>query len=106
MFPYYPNMLQRNEIVRVSGEPGARAYPLPPNSEMLMLDQSAPIVWLATTDSGGYKTLTAFDIKQHLPEEATQKSLESRIRKLEEIICESNNKQIKPHKSSSDINVS
>ena len=48
---------QRMEIVRVNGENGARAYQMPPNSNVLLLDESAPLVWLVQTDGAGYKTV-------------------------------------------------
>ena len=50
----YPQMrqygTQRQEVVRVNGEGGANAYQLMPNSSALLLDETAPIVWLVTTD--------------------------------------------------------
>lgn len=56
---------QKYSIIRVNGENGARSLQMSPNSEMLALDTTAPIVWLAQTDGAGYLTVTAFDISQH-----------------------------------------
>lgn len=101
MFPYqnslYPTMMQpvapvqpvalaKQEAIKVNGRAGADAYQLAPNSSVLMLDNTAPIVWLAVSDGAGYKTLTAYDIKVHeekKPEDAYKK-LEDRIKRLEE----------------------
>ena len=90
-----PNYLQQannmhsavNQIVKVNGRNGAEMYQMPPNSSSLLLDESAPIIWLATTDGAGYKSLTAYDIKPHeevpVPD---MRTLEERITKIEEAI--------------------
>lgn len=78
---------QRETIKRVSGRPGADAYRMAPNSEVLLLDETQPVIWLKTTDSAGYPTLTAYDIALHEEEKpADYKSLEERLKKLEEAI--------------------
>lgn len=41
--PYY-NMGARQEVVRVNGKNGADAYQMAPNSSILLLDETAPIV--------------------------------------------------------------
>lgn len=91
---YMPNNYQglyganmRQEIVHVNGENGARAYQLAPNSNILLLDDTAPIVWLCQTDGAGYKTVTPYTITPYQPEPVPDmKSLESRISKLEEML--------------------
>ena len=78
---------QKIDIVKVNGENGARAYQLPPNSNILLLDESGPIVWLAQTDGAGYKTVTPYKITPYKPEPPIDvKSLEDRISRLEGII--------------------
>lgn len=83
-------MAQRCEITRVNGQNGAEAYQLPPNSSNLLLDETAPIVWLVQTDGAGYKSLTPYTISpyQAAPPVDVQ-SLEERVKKLEELINES-----------------
>ena len=77
----------KQEVVKVSGINGVNAYQLAPNSSVLLLDTTAPIVWLVQTDGAGYKTSTPYDIMPHESEEEVQyKSLEDRITKLEEVI--------------------
>ena len=98
-YPYSSNnqflqnlMLQQQqpmqqEVVRVSGINGVNAYQMSPNSSALLLDTTAPIVWLVQTDGAGYKTNTPYDITPHVSEEVGQyKSLEERITKLEEVV--------------------
>lgn len=92
MNPYLPQAHSqlaqpRQEVVKVNGEPGARAFPMGANSSALLLDVSGTIVWLVTTDGAGYKTVAPFDITPHQEAPAPDfTSLESRIARLEERI--------------------
>lgn len=75
------------QIVKVSGENGARAYQMGANSSALLLDESGLMVWLVTSDGAGWKTVSAYDIAPHQTEpQPDYGSLESRIKKLEEIV--------------------
>lgn len=79
--------VQSTQVIRVSGENGARALQIGPNSSALLLDESGVMVWLVTSDGAGYKTVTAYDITPH--QEAPAKeytALEDRIKRLEEMI--------------------
>ena len=81
--------MPRMDITTVNGENGARAYSMPPNSRVLLLDENAPIVWLAQTDGAGYKTLTPYNITPYQPEPMVDtKSLEARIKRLEDMLNE------------------
>lgn len=90
--PYSGNVYQTQQqtaqqIIKVNGENGARAYQMPANSSALLLDESAPIVWLKQTDGAGYPTLTPYRIEPYAPEpEPDYRSLLSRIEKLEGLI--------------------
>lgn len=94
----------RQEIVRVNGEGGAKAYNLSPNSSVLMLDETNPIVWVKVTDGAGFPTLTAYSITPYTPAEAPNTNdLEKRISRLEGIVNESyscNVEQLKQRKPS------
>ena len=78
----------QQQIIRVNGKAGADAFQMGPNCSALLMDETAPIVWMAVTDGGGYKTLQPFDISPHEEEKpvtaGSMKSLEERIAKLEE----------------------
>lgn len=90
--PYSNQNLIRQEIVRVNGRNGAEAYQLAPNSSILLLDESAPIVWVKMTDGAGYPTLTPYDISPHQStEQLNFSSLEERISKLEEFMNDQSN---------------
>ena len=92
--PFQPQPIQpavmpaaQQQVVRVSGENGAKTYQIGPNSSAILLDESGEIVWLVTSDGAGYKTVSAYDIMPHKaepPKEYTD--LESRVRKLEDMI--------------------
>ena len=100
---YYNNMpgmgmnfsqFQRQEVIRVNGENGAGALSMAPNSSALVLDETAPIVWLCQTDGAGYKTCTAYKITPVQQEQQeTVRSLEERIKRLEALINDQSNHQ-------------
>ena len=86
-FPMWGQSQQRQEIVRVNGENGAKTYQLPPNSSALLLDESAPLVWLVQTDGAGYKTAVPYTITPYQAQPAPDlNSLEERIQRLEDLI--------------------
>lgn len=88
---YLPNVgqsqPQRQEVVKVNGENGARAYPIGPNSSAWLLDESGRISWLVLTDGAGYKTVEPYDIQPHQKAPAPDyTTLEDRIARLEEFV--------------------
>lgn len=81
-----------------------------PNSSILLLDETAPIVWLKTTDGASYPTVTGYTITPIKPKMAPTvesnelfTSLEERIKKLEELVnAKSDVAKTKTSKPSSD----
>ena len=83
--PWGQNPL-RQEITRVNGQKGAQAFQLAPNSSALLLDDSAPIVWLVQTDGAGYKTEVPYSITPYQAQpEPDYGDFEKRLRRLEEL---------------------
>lgn len=83
--------LPRYEIIRVNGENGARALQMAPNSNVLLLDETADLVWLAQTDGAGYKTVTPYSIAPYQPTtQVSVSDLEERIARLEARLNEQN----------------
>ena len=81
----YPQ--QKQEVVKVNGENGARAYQIGANSSALLLDESGLMIWLVTSDGAGYKTVSAYDITPHKTEpQPDYNSLEERITRLERLM--------------------
>ena len=68
------------QVIRVSGENGVDMFQIGPNSSALLLDETAPIVWLVQTDGAGYKTKTPYNITPHTPEPSPEiKSMDERL---------------------------
>lgn len=88
--PYSQQMqqpLQPCNITKVSGENGAKAFGMAPNSSALLLDETAPLVWLKTTDGAGYPTLTPYTITPYQAAPPVDvNSLENRVKRLEEML--------------------
>lgn len=83
--PYMP--APRYELIKVNGEAGAKNFKMAPNSATLLLDETAPIVWLVQTDGSGLLTPTPFDIVVHQkPPEVDINNLAMRVTQLEEMI--------------------
>ena len=61
----YQQQQPRQEVVKVNGENGARAFPIGANSSAILLDESGKLIWLVTTDGAGYKTVSPYDITPH-----------------------------------------
>ena len=75
-----------------------------PNSQALLLDDTAPLVWLAQTDGAGYKTITPYSIAPYQPEpEITVKDLDERLKRIEEVLnAKSNTSSSKKSTNKSD----
>lgn len=100
-FPTAP----RYEIIQVNGRNGAEAFQLAPNSRVLLLDETAPIIWLKTTDGAGYPTLTPYSISPVQTQEQKDTNridaLEKRLAELEVLINEkSTSRSSKPKQTS------
>ena len=88
------NFLPHYDVIKVNGENGVDTFQMGPNSSVLLLDTTAPIVWLVQTDGAGYKTKIPYDVTQHQqtqPVDINQlqqnvSSLQQRNTQLEEII--------------------
>lgn len=87
------------DIIEVNGENGANALQMAPNSRVIAMDKTAPIIWVCQTDGAGYKTSTPFDITPHKAAEPVDMSaLEERIARLEGIINEQSNHAVATEK--------
>lgn len=84
----------QTEVKQVNGEKGVDAFPMAPRSSMLLLDMTAPLVWLVQTDDAGYKTKTPYKIEPYTPEPMPDKkdlderfdSFDKRLKALEEAL--------------------
>lgn len=92
----YQNQMQsppkRMDVIKVSGENGAKAFQLAPNSSVLLLDETAPIVWLKTTDGAGYPSIKPFEITPYQPKpQVGLNELEQRIQRIEVLLNDKSN---------------
>ena len=98
--PNYPNPFgnrfetmqaaPKYEIIHVNGRNGAESFRMATNSQCLLLDDTAPIVWLCQSDGAGYHTVTPYRIEPYQAEPAPDyTTLEKRIKRLEELLNES-----------------
>lgn len=80
-----PNVLQQQQILQANGKASIDALRMAPNSSVLIMDKTAPIVWLCTSDGIGNVTSVPYDIVAHKePGPVDYSGLEERIRVLEE----------------------
>ena len=100
MYPSYPFQQpygqafqqppRKTEIIHVNGENGAMAFQMMPNSQALLLDDTAPLVWLAQTDGAGYKTLTPYTITPYEQAKPVDiNALNERLTRVEAMLNES-----------------
>ena len=88
------------QVTKVNGEGGANAFSMGPNSSAILLDASGTMIWAVTTDGAGYKTVMPYDIIPHKSQETvTFEGLESRIKRLEDMI---NDRHLEADQRSSD----
>jgi hypothetical protein len=84
-----PQQMQKYELVHVKGQGGANALvnQMAPNSGVVAMDDTAPLVWLCQVDGAGCRTTQPFDISLHQETpEIDVKTLEKRIARLEAAI--------------------
>lgn len=84
---FSPNMLPAQQVIQVNGKASVEALRMAPNSSVLVMDTTAPMVWLCTTDGIGSLTATPYDITLHI-EETPESSLEKRLAALEQRLME------------------
>lgn len=117
--PYYPyaqynpytqqntmNILPQQQVIQVNGNP-SNSIQMYPNSSLLAMDTSAPIVWLCISDGVGKVTATPYDIKLHEDAPAVDTTdLEQRIKTIEDFILELEASNDKPHVETTQSNKS
>lgn len=99
--PNYYQMAPKYSLNEVKGEAGANNFRMAPNSQTILVDLTAPMIWFAQTDSGGYLTVEPYDIFPHKKQAPVNvNDLEERVRRLEEQYVQQSN-TTKPRKNKS-----
>ena len=86
-FQPHQNILPQQQIIQVNGKASVDTIRLAPNSSILVMDTSAPIVWMCVSDGVGNVTSTPYDITVH--QEISQSdttSIEARLANIESMI--------------------
>ena len=113
MFNPYQNQLQHQQIIQVNGKASVDTIQLAPNSSVLVMDTSAPIVWMCVSDGVGKVTSTPYDISIHQEKPPVDmSSVEERLANVEKTLSElegklndkSNANKSKPKSLLADIN--
>lgn len=91
--PQHANTLPAQQVIQVAGRQSIDTLQMAPNSSVLIMDTSAPIVWLCVSDGLGKVTATAYDITPHQDTPpfdiaAFADSVEGRLKILENKIAE------------------
>ena len=96
--PIYQQQVPSFQITKVNGENGAKAFQMPPNSSIILLDESNPKVYIKETDGASYPKLSKYklvpDDDDSLPEdkgvvEKQLKDVEDRLKVVEKWVLNS-----------------
>ena len=92
-YAFQHNVLPQQQIIQVNGKASVDTIQLAPNSSILVMDTSAPIVWMCVSDGIGKVTATPYDIIIHQEEPPIDmKNIERRLANIENIIAEMEDK--------------
>ena len=81
--------LQPQQIIQVNGKASVDTIQLAPNSSLLAMDTTAPIVWMCVSDGVGKVSATAYDITVHKDKPPIDvEDIEQRISRVEKIVAE------------------
>lgn len=92
--PIYQQQVPSFQITKVNGENGAKAFQMPPNSSIILLDESNPKVYIKETDGASYPKLSVYKlvpdddlIRTEAEIKAEDDKSKDQIKKLEERIA-------------------
>ena len=60
-----------NNILRAMGPESARAYPMGPNSDIVLFDANNPTFYMVSTDDSAFKSMRVFDFVERKQEEVS-----------------------------------
>lgn len=65
-YPQYGPVGQRQELIRVNGLEGARAYQMPPNSVAALFDANQDLMYIKATDGAGFPSIRVFSFAEQI----------------------------------------
>ena len=84
----YPFM-QPQQILQIAGAASIKTLKMAPNSSLLAMDTTAPIVWMCISDGAGTVNATAWDITLHKdPPSPEEIAAEQRLSNIENSILQ------------------
>ena len=93
--PYFTNV-QPQQVTQVNGKASVDQIKLAPNSSVLLMDTTAPIVWLCVSDGLGAVSKQPYDITPHLEKlPVDTNELETRLTAIEKVLAEMERKNDK-----------
>lgn len=87
-FGNYNNVLPQQQVIQVNGKASVDTIQLAPNSSVLVMDTSAPLVWLCVSDGVGRVNSTAYKIEPYIEKDEKTDSIENRLQSIETSIAE------------------
>lgn len=91
-YQFQSNILPQQQIIQVNGKASVDTIQLAPNSSILLMDTSAPIVWMCISDGIGKVTSIPYDITEHHEAPPVDMgSIEQRLANVEKILEEIRN---------------
>ena len=96
--------LPKQEIIKVNGKSSVESIQLAPNSSIIVMDTTAPLVWLCVSDGVGKVTATPYQISEYKEKPPINvDDIEARLSRIEEKLQEVDNEpNAKRVKSKSD----
>ena len=76
--PSYSFQSYSNNLIRVTGLEGARAYQMQPNSTAALFDANEDLMYIKSTDGAGFPTIRTFRFEELRPEKAPAENYISR----------------------------
>lgn len=69
MYTYNPYDMQRYQqnLIRVTGIEGAKAYQMPPNSVVALFDANEDMFYVKSSDGAGFPTIRSFKFEEVVP---------------------------------------
>lgn len=91
--PQQASALPHQQIIQVNGKASVDTMQLAPNSSLLAMDTTAPIVWMCISDGIGKVTATPYDIVIHQEKPPVDMAnVEQRLSAIENTIAEMEDK--------------
>lgn len=71
------------QLIRVNGIEGAKAYQMPPNSTVALFDTNSALMYIKMTDGAGFPTIRVFPLVEHLATQNNEQNTAEFVTKSE-----------------------